>query len=348
MTAKPLKLGVVGGGNIFKLGYLKALKENDAFELHCVYDQAIGKTHSVFEEMAVRFCGSWDEFLAFEPECVVVSCPNAFHYEYTKKIIGIGIPVLCEKPLSTSLTQDAELFDLSRQKKTVLLVGYNNLYRKEVLKLKDSLPLIGNIKLVRMQWIRKNGIPGGRSWFTTKKYSGGGALIDIGSHLLSILNFFFTVREYEIENRELKYAKENNLDTWYSNKGIFPDVDFDVETGIYFEMKLNKKIKLEFEVDWNANVQSDKTFIGVYGDSGKLELNTLFGFSPNGIRPSHPLVLSRNGSDPISFEGESDPISTYRKQLLRFRECVAGNLTDEEHLKLTENTSRMIESLYSA
>src|SRR5437868_7793686 len=44
---------------------------------------------------------------------------------------------------------------------------------------------LGRIYRARATWVRSRGIPGGiGSWFTDKKCSGGGALIDIGVHAL--------------------------------------------------------------------------------------------------------------------------------------------------------------------
>src|SRR2546430_1390286 len=45
---------------------------------------------------------------------------------------------------------------------------------------------LGPIYHARATWLRRDGIPGFGRWFTTKTLSGGGALIDVGVHILDL------------------------------------------------------------------------------------------------------------------------------------------------------------------
>jgi predicted dehydrogenase len=45
---------------------------------------------------------------------------------------------------------------------------------------------IGEIYHARASWLRRSGIPGLGSWFTSQATAGGGPLIDLGSHVLDI------------------------------------------------------------------------------------------------------------------------------------------------------------------
>jgi predicted dehydrogenase len=46
--------------------------------------------------------------------------------------------------------------------------------------------IVGDIYYAKTGWLRNRGIPGIGGWFTTKRLSGGGALIDLGVHRLDL------------------------------------------------------------------------------------------------------------------------------------------------------------------
>src|SRR5207342_1656896 len=45
---------------------------------------------------------------------------------------------------------------------------------------------LGDIYNTRAFWLRRSGIPGLGSWFTSKELAGGGPLIDLGVHVLDM------------------------------------------------------------------------------------------------------------------------------------------------------------------
>ena len=70
----------------------------------------------------------------------------------------------------------------------VLEIAFNHRRRADVQFLRrylDDEPL-GTIYHARARWTRRTGIPGLGSWFTSRQLAGGGAMIDLGSHVLDI------------------------------------------------------------------------------------------------------------------------------------------------------------------
>lgn len=56
-------------------------------------------------------------------DAVYIATPHASHYEYAAACLKHNIPVLCEKPLTVSYEQTAELVRLSRECNTLLMEG---------------------------------------------------------------------------------------------------------------------------------------------------------------------------------------------------------------------------------
>lgn len=121
-----------------------------------------------------------------EVEAVVVSVPNAFHAPAVLAALRAGKHVLCEKPPALNAAQAAEMLVAARQARCLLAYGFNNRYRDDVRHLRAFIEsgALGEIYYAKAQWLRRRGTPQG--WFTDKSIAGGGALIDIGVHVLDL------------------------------------------------------------------------------------------------------------------------------------------------------------------
>ena len=82
---------------------------------------------------APRAYGDWREMLAAESarrapaerlDLVTVATPNSTHYEISKALLEAGFNVLCEKPLTTTVEDSADLVALAKERGRVLAVNY--------------------------------------------------------------------------------------------------------------------------------------------------------------------------------------------------------------------------------
>ncbi|WP_233269353.1 Gfo/Idh/MocA family protein [Alteribacillus sp. YIM 98480] len=141
-----------------------------------------------------RYTTDWKDIVTDKKVDVVdIATPNAFHYEIAKAAVENGKHVYCEKPLTLTAEQSVELAELAKQKGFVNYVGYNNVmnpanaYIKELV---DSGRLGRIVKFTGtydQDGLLDESIP--ISWRHINKFSGSGALGDLGSHLLSISQF---------------------------------------------------------------------------------------------------------------------------------------------------------------
>lgn len=79
---------------------------------------------------------------------VIIATPVVTHFPITKDFINHGIPVLVEKPFTTSLNDALKLKKLSERTGSILMVGHEYLYNGAFQKLKETLPQLGKIKYI--------------------------------------------------------------------------------------------------------------------------------------------------------------------------------------------------------
>ncbi len=160
-------------------------------------------------ESAERFAKKWDvpsftvdlEQAVNDPQAdvIVVALPNHLHEAAVLAAAAAGKAVLCTKPLGRN-AQEAHRM-LNAVEKAGVFHGYleDLVYPPKTLKALKSVHdgAIGNVLWVRSRETH----PGPHSdWFWNKKYSGGGALIDMGCHCVEIARNFIgkDVRPLEV------------------------------------------------------------------------------------------------------------------------------------------------------
>src|ERR1700760_745696 len=94
------------------------------------------------EHAIERSYGRYEELLDDpEVEIVYVSLPNGLHVEWTRKALEAGKHVLCEKPLSRSVSEVEAAFDLASDRGLVLSEAFmyrHNPHTKRIKELVDS------------------------------------------------------------------------------------------------------------------------------------------------------------------------------------------------------------------
>lgn len=185
-AADGIKIVVVGAGFAARVVHLPGYQGiNQPVAAICDLDQEVANT------IAQRFSipnvyADWREMIEKErPDVVSVCLPNALHYEITMGALDAGAHVICEKPLATTVQEAHEMFDKAREQGKLLMAA--QLFRHEAapraLKRIVDSGALGEIYHAESNAMRRLGIP---TWgkFHQKSASVGGALFDIGVHML--------------------------------------------------------------------------------------------------------------------------------------------------------------------
>lgn len=131
---------------------------------------------------------NWQELLDKEkPELVIVATPNFLHKEMTIAALQAGSHVLCEKPLGINSGEVEEMFQSARDANRFLIPAMSTRYSENALWLKTQLDSLGSLPFNKgeAKYLRARHIPGAVG-FLKKNQAGGGALLDLGVHVLDL------------------------------------------------------------------------------------------------------------------------------------------------------------------
>lgn len=182
----PLRVGVVGlgAGSVHARAYA-ALPTADLVALSGKETERLAALGS---ELSVpRLVTTWEELVEMDDlDAISVATPNALHHPITMAALAAGKHVFCEKPLALNADQAREMVDAARAHDRVLEVSFNHRRRADVQWARAYIETegIGELYHARASWKRRAGIPGLGSWFASRELAGGGALIDLGPHVI--------------------------------------------------------------------------------------------------------------------------------------------------------------------
>jgi predicted dehydrogenase len=147
-------------------------------------------------------------------DAVYIATPTFTHYKHCILSAKKGKHVFCEKIMASNQKQCEEMIDACKSNNVKLAVGYmmrfNSIHQKIKKMLKNGE--LGKIIMGRAQlscWYP----PIKGAWRQKKELGGGGALIDMGSHCIDILEYILDSKAMEvscfIDNLVHKYETED-------------------------------------------------------------------------------------------------------------------------------------------
>jgi predicted dehydrogenase len=119
-------------------------------------------------------------------DAVTIALPNHLHATVAIEALNARKHVMIEKPVTMNAKETARIVDTAAKMRRSVMVGQNLRFNRhtQLAKMLIQRGELGEIYHARAFWVRRGGIPRIGSWFTQKKFSGGGAVVDIGVHIL--------------------------------------------------------------------------------------------------------------------------------------------------------------------
>ena len=134
----PIRVGVVGAGNIATSRHIPAMKQHDRLEAAAVYDRNESKTARIAAEYDLRPAETFDDCCA-DIDAVSLCTPPSVHCAQATEALEAGCHVLCEKPMAMTDAEAAAMIETADEHDRVLSVVHNFLYLDAIEEAKEAI-----------------------------------------------------------------------------------------------------------------------------------------------------------------------------------------------------------------
>jgi predicted dehydrogenase len=318
MPDQPLKFGLIGAGGIAQ-AYAQAFERCDIAQLVAVADVRPEAAQAMAERAK---CQSFDSYKAMadavELDAVIVCTPPITHPEICIEFLDRQVNVLCEKPLSIGVKSSIEMQEAATRSGVILTMASKFRYAEDVVKAKSIVAsgILGEIVLFENAFTAR--VDMSSRWNSKPMISGGGVLIDNGTHSLDIMRYFLGPLA-EVQVVEGKRVQ-----------------GLPVEDTIRIFAKSESGVMGNVDLSWSINKELDY-YIRIYGSQGTISV----GWKESKYRQS-------SGQDWVVFGKGYDKVQAFRSQIDNFSKAILK----QEALLITAEDAiasvAAIEAAYSA
>ena len=273
-----MKVGIIGAGGIAQYAHIPGYQMVPDVEVVALSDPDTPRARHAARKFSIpHVFSNYQDLLKLGLDAVSVCAPNYLHAEATIAALEAGAHVLCEKPMAMNAAQAEKMVAASRRTGKLLMMAYNNRFRREAQALKKLIVagMLGDVYFARAAWIRRRGIPSPGSWFGIKAQSGGGPLIDLGVHVLD-LALWLMAEKQAATVMGATYAKFGNRPEALGSNWAWGEPvaggRFDVEDMACAMIRFSDGASMFLEASWAANIEREQISIHLMGDKGGAQL----------------------------------------------------------------------------
>jgi predicted dehydrogenase len=165
----------------------------------------------------------WKESVSSGADIVIVSTTNNLLTEISVAALKNNKHVLVEKPAARNVGELQLLVDAAKTSGRLVKVGFNHRFHPAISKAKNMVDSgeVGDLMFLRARYGHGGRLGYEKEWRADKSISGGGELIDQGSHLIDLSRWFlgdFTEVKGSVHTYFWKMACEDNAFLSLTNK----------------------------------------------------------------------------------------------------------------------------------
>ncbi len=252
MTAK-LRLSVIGCGRISHV-HLMAVQEHPEVELISVADTDASAAECAAEAYGVEvFVDPLELLESTQPEAVILCTPPNSHRTLAVAALRNGAHVLCEKPLAVTASDAEVMTKTARETGRQLMMASKFRYMDDLKRARAILQseILGEIILLENEFCSR--VDMRNRWNSDREVSGGGVLIDNGTHSVDIVHYLLG----PIVSLQALRGKQ-----WQ---------DIEVEDTCRVFLRTQDDAMASIDLSWSIHKQSPY-FVFVYGTEGMLQV----------------------------------------------------------------------------
>lgn len=316
--SSPIRFGIVGAGGIAQ-AYAQAFSQTNRAKLCAVADTRIESAEAMAEANGCAAFSSAESMAQeMDLDAVIVSTPPNTHRDVCCDLMSKGLHVLCEKPLAVDSASAQKMIDVAAQNDVVFSMASKFRYVADVTAAKAIVEsgLIGEV--VMFENVFTGHVDMSQRWNSDPEVSGGGVLIDNGTHSVDITRYFLG------RLAEVQVMEGNRIQ------------DLKVEDTVRMFVRSEQGVLGSIDLSWSVS-KEQPYFIAIYGSAGTL----LIGWQESKYRRASDKDWEIIGSG-------YNKVDAFKRQIENF----AGAIQGEESLVVTSvdglASVQVIEAAYRA
>ena len=267
---KKFKVAILGTGHIAEKFHIPAWIRNKDCEIVCLCDKNISKLKKISKKFKIKkFYTDYKIMLKKEKIDVInISTPPNLHFQNILESLKKNINIFVEKPFVIHSGEFSKIKNYQKEKKNYIQCALHQRFRPISEAIKNSIRRneIGKIYYVNILHRKFRNIPQQSFTFSNKKYSGGGPLIDLGSHYFDlvfwILNFP-KINKVNCTTNNIIFSRKNM-------KKYLPFKKFSNEEACFGNIILKNKSYINFEMNYAINTKAEDIKIEFFGEKGSI------------------------------------------------------------------------------
>lgn len=194
----PVRFALIGCGKITERLALPQLQGCADARVTALIDKDRSTARRMAERFGLDHCRIWTSWKRMlqeaEVDAVAVNLPNVLHAEVAIAALEAKKHVMVEKPIALTLTEADAMVHAARANRRLLMVEHTQRFHPahEVAYAVLRRGSLGRLTQLRGRighagpeyWAGRR-----QSWYTDRRQSGGGALIDVGVHIVDMLRW---------------------------------------------------------------------------------------------------------------------------------------------------------------
>jgi predicted dehydrogenase len=265
---KTLSLGFIGVGWIGRNRMEVLLKEGNINNVIIAepYEQNANEALQVAEGSIL--VDSPEEIYNNEDiDGVVIATPSALHAAQSLEALQSGKAVFCQKPLGRTAKEVKQVIEASKEADKLLSVDLSYRYTKGFQAVYDIISEGEIGKVYAVELVFHNAYGPDKEWFYDINQSGGGCVMDLGTHLIDMAMCC------------LGFPEVTELKSYLFSKGVkLKPNENKVEDFAKVTMLTDKEAAITLECSWHASAGEDAVIRAVfYGTEGGVAFKNING-----------------------------------------------------------------------
>jgi len=199
---KKIKLGLIGLGFIGKTHLRNSLRLANA-DLIAVSDISKRALNDAQKLGVKRAFSNYEELLKDRQlDAVIIALPTHLHLKCAKRAAEDKKHILLEKPIARNVAEAKEIVSIAQKNSVKLMIGYPLRFNAIMSNLRGKIKsgVLGDVAIAHATYVNPGPFQHREQdyaptpvpeWWFNKELTGGGALIDLGSHMINLLRWYF-------------------------------------------------------------------------------------------------------------------------------------------------------------